>query len=202
MLQQTQVSRVLEKFPQFLRAFPTLSALAKASVSDVLGVWQGMGYNRRALALHRLAQSTRAIPRDFDALLKLPGIGPYTAAAIMVFAFEKPHPMIETNIRRVYIHEFNETHDKEILKLVEETLPRDNPREWYYALMDYGAMLGKTVPNPNRKSKHYTKQSTFEGSHRQVRGEVLRRFLAKQKIPKTPAYQKAVRELQREGFML
>ena len=216
MLQQTQVSRVLVKYKEFLRHFPTLHALSQSSITDVLKVWQGMGYNRRALALHRLARSTSTIPRKFDVLVDLPGIGPYTAGAIMVFAFNKPVAMIETNIRRVFIHEFlspsdsplsirgraEGVGDEQILKLVTATLDHKNPREWYYALMDYGAMLAKTVPNPNRRSKHYTKQSKFEGSHRQLRGEVLRLLLAKKPLPSGSKVKMIKKELHREGFVL
>ncbi|MEK7583546.1 MAG: A/G-specific adenine glycosylase [Patescibacteria group bacterium] len=177
MLQQTQVGRVLVKYPEFLKKFPSLRALSQASERDVLLAWQGLGYNRRGLMLHKLAKTTRKIPNNLEDLKKLPGVGPYTAGAIMVFAFDKPVPMIETNIRRVFIHEFGKTHDREILKLVENTLDQKHPREWYYALMDYGAMLGKTVPNPNRRSAHYTRQSKFEGSNRQKRGRQLKAWL-------------------------
>lgn len=174
MLQQTQVSRALLKYKEFLKQFPSLQVLSRASQRDVLLVWQGLGYNRRALALHKLAKETRKIPKSIKELEKLPGVGPYTAGAIAVFAFDQPVVMIETNIRRVFIHEFKETHDRNILKLVAETIDQKRPREWYYALMDYGVMLAGIVPNPNRRSAHYTRQSKFEGSNRQVRGAIIR----------------------------
>lgn len=184
MLQQTQVSRVLEKYSEFLRVFPTIEALAEAPLAHVLTVWQGMGYNRRALALKRLAEEVTSkykgkIPPGRAELKALPGIGPYTAGAIRAFAFGEPEVFIETNIRRVFIHHFfnnrGEVSDKEIMSLIEATLDHTRPREWYWALMDYGSHLPKiTKTNPNKKSKHYTKQKSFEGSHRQVRGKVLK----------------------------
>jgi A/G-specific adenine glycosylase len=186
MLQQTQVSRVLDKFPQFMAAFPDFESLAAAPTNQLLKVWQGMGYNRRALWLQRLAQIVTkdyggTLPNDPQDLQKLPGIGPNTAGSIVAFAFNQPTVFIETNIRRVFIHHFfhnhDEVHDRDILPLVERTLDREHPREWYYALMDYGAHLAKTIPNPNRRSRHHTVQAKFEGSNRQLRGRLLRYFL-------------------------
>ncbi len=183
MLQQTQVDRVIPKYREFLDAFPTVYALAGAQLADLLAVWSGLGYNRRALNLKKAAEQIVSefggdIPSEPSTLQTLPGIGPYTAAAIAVFAFGKPVPLIETNVRRVFIHEFfadcDSVKDNDIMPLVEETLDRQNPREWFYALMDYGTMLKQTVGNANRRSAHYTKQAPFEGSDRQIRGEVLR----------------------------
>ncbi len=183
MLQQTQVARVAEKYPLFLKTFPTISALADAPLAQVLIVWQGMGYNRRALALHRLAKEIVTahkgeIPHTRTELEALTGIGPYTAGAIRAFAFNEPEVFIETNIRRVFIHHFFprtlSVSDKEILPLVEKALDSKNSREWYFALMDYGAHLPKIIKNPNKKSAHYVKQKKFEGSHRQLRGRVLK----------------------------
>lgn len=168
MLQQTQVSRVQDKYQAFLKQFPTLKRLKAASRADVIRAWQGLGYNRRAVALHKIAQSVMRLPEDPEELMKLPGIGPYTASAIAVFAFGKRLPMIETNIRRVFIHEFGIIHDREIFSYLAKT---PQTREWYYALMDYGTTIPRAV---NRRSKHYIKQSKFEGSNRQVRGAILR----------------------------
>lgn len=187
MLQQTQVDRVISKYGAFIFAFPTFEALAEASVGDVLRLWQGLGYNRRALALKRLAEEVVVrhgghLPRKIAELEELPGIGPYTAAAVAAFAWNEPCPLIETNIRNVYTHFFFESmgqiEDREILPIVEETLSREHPREWYYALMDYGAMLKKTHRHLNSRSKHYTKQSKFEGSDRQLRGGILKILLS------------------------
>ena len=193
MLQQTQVSRVLLKYPEFIKVFPTLKSLAKAPFSDVLRVWQGLGYNRRARALKSASEAIWGlykgkIPKDMEQLLGLPGIGPSTAGGILAFAYDTPYPFIETNIRRVFIYHFfprkKNVHDRKILELVEKTMDTQNPREWYYALFDYGTHLGKQVENPNRQSKHYTKQKVFEGSHRQIRGAVLKKILGKGSMSK------------------
>ncbi len=191
MLQQTQVERVLIKYPEFLKAFPDLLSLAKAQLAEVLRAWQGMGYNRRAISLKRLAELIvqeyqGKLPLDPEELLKLPGIGRYSASAIYTFATNKPVCFIETNIRRVYIHFFfgdrEDIRDNEIIPLIEKTLDRTDPREWYYSLMDYGVKLKKAVANPNRRSAHYAKQSKFEGSDRQIRGMILKALLQKSGI--------------------
>jgi A/G-specific adenine glycosylase len=186
MLQQTQVERVLQKYEMFLEQLPDVAALAHAPLRQVLAVWQGLGYNRRAVALQRIGQRVvdefgGLIPDCYDTLLTFPGIGPATAGAIVAFAFEQPAVFIETNIRRVFIHFFfqgrTEVHDQEILLLVKETLDLGRPRTWYYALMDYGASLKTVEQNPNRRSKHYTRQAPFEGSDRQIRGLILRALI-------------------------
>lgn len=188
MLQQTQVSRVLIKYPQFVKRFPNFQVLAKSSVRDVLEAWQGLGYNRRALALKRAAEIVvkkyhGALPRDMVLLEVLPGIGKSTAGAILAFAYGIAEPFLETNIRRVFIHFFfrrnKKVHDKEILEIVTAALDRKNPREWYWALMDYGAMLGALPKNLNQKSAHYAKQSKFAGSDRELRGKILKLLIAK-----------------------
>jgi A/G-specific adenine glycosylase len=186
MLQQTQVERVHGKYLEFINAFPDFDTLARASQKDVLALWQGLGYNRRALALKRLAENVVSmhggtLPRDVEALSSLPGIGKTTAGEILAFAFNIPSVFIETNIRRVFIHEFfdgeDDVKDREILPLVEATVNEENPREWYWALMDYGSMLKRNVVNPNRRSAHYTRQTPFEGSDRRIRGLVVKRLL-------------------------
>jgi A/G-specific adenine glycosylase len=186
MLQQTQVERVIQKYGHFISVFPDFPSLARSALKNVLSAWQGLGYNRRALALLRtahviLTEYGGILPQEVDTLVKLPGIGKATAASIYVFAFNKPTVFLETNIRRVFIHRFFADHDnvndREILPLVEKTLDRSHPRLWYYALMDYGAMLKKLIQNPNRKSSHYRKQPPFEGSDRQIRGKILRVLL-------------------------
>ena len=183
MLQQTQVDRVVEKYRQFIKAFPDAPTLAKAPLKTVLTVWQGLGYNRRALALKKIAhivvqQYNNNIPRSLGELIKFPGIGPATASEILAFAYNQPTVFIETNIRSVFIHFFfpdrEDVSDDEILPLVEMTLDHSNPRVWYYALMDYGVTLKKRYANPSRKSAHYSKQSPFNGSNRQVRGKIVR----------------------------
>jgi A/G-specific adenine glycosylase len=186
MLQQTQVDRVRPKYAAFLEAFPDVEALARASPADVLRAWQGLGYNRRALALQAAAARIVAefggrVPDDPAVLETLPGIGPATAAAIAVYAFDRPTAFIETNVRRVFLHFFFRDRtgvtDAELRPLVERALDRERPREWYWALMDYGTMLARTTPNPNRRSAHHAVQSRFEGSARQLRGRVLKVLL-------------------------
>lgn len=188
MLQQTQAGRVVSKYEEFLKKFPTLSSLACATPRDVLAAWQGLGYNRRALALHRAADIIKTrhngrVPRAQEQLIALPGIGPYTAGAVRAFAYNDPAVFIETNIRRAHLDFFfpdeERVRDADILLIVQQTLDARNPREWYYALMDYGAALGKTSVNANRRSAHYTRQSMFEGSERQLRARIVRALLAR-----------------------
>jgi A/G-specific adenine glycosylase len=183
MLQQTQVERVIPKFHAFHERFLTIGHLANASVSEVITAWQGLGYNRRGLNLQKAAKAIQEnyngeVPQEFDQLISLPGIGPYTAAAIQAFAFDKPSVVIETNIRTVFIfHFFHESYkvtDKELEPFITATLDTSNPRKWYSALMDYGSYLKQHIDNPSKKSKTYVKQSKFEGSLRQVRGQVLK----------------------------
>lgn len=206
MLQQTQVARVLTRWPEWLERFPTVQALAAAESAEVLAAWQGMGYNRRALALHRAAKAVvedfgGEFPQETAGLKALPGIGPATAQGIRAFAFDLPGVYLETNVRTVFLHhyfpEVEGVPDRELAPLVEAACPAapacelasvapyavpedacDTPRSWYYALLDYGAYLKKTLPNPSRRSKEYTRQSKFEGSHRQKRAEVVRMLLA------------------------
>jgi A/G-specific adenine glycosylase len=179
MLQQTQVQRVITKYKEFLALFPDVASLAQAQLGDVLRVWMGLGYNRRAKFLHQSATMVMAdfgsvFPTDTAQLVKLPGVGINTAGAIASYAYNQPVVFVETNIRTVIIHHFFNDHtgiaDKDILKLVEQTLDHEHPREWYWALMDYGSYLKQTVGNVSRQSKTYAKQSTFAGSKRQIRG--------------------------------
>jgi A/G-specific adenine glycosylase len=220
MLQQTQVSRVIEKFHSFTNKFPDWDALAKASVKEVLKEWSGLGYNRRALFLKRIAEkvagtttlgakiaqgSEYSFLRDTsysiypDKLLELPGIGPNTAGSILAFAFNQPVTFIETNIRSVYIHFFfpfvektegdqrivptearkarKKISDDQLLPLIEKTIDKNNPREWYWALMDYGSFLKSSLPNPSRRSSHHIKQKPFKGSNREMRSRILQTIM-------------------------
>lgn len=187
MLQQTQSHRVEPKYKTFLEKFPTVEVLAKARLQDVLQEWQGLGYNRRALYLKKCAEIIvkefkGKFPKDLNTLISLPGIGKATAGDILAFAWNIPTVFIETNIRSVFIHFFfadkEHVSDVDILPLVEKTLDIKNPREWYWALFDYGVLLKKTK-NPNRKSTHYAKQTKFIGSMRQKRAAILRLVLEK-----------------------
>lgn len=192
MLQQTQAQRVIPKYHEFLALFPTVTALAAAPLQAVLVAWSGLGYNRRAKFLWQAAQYVQetcqgTFPASVEALVKLPGVGPNTAAAICAYAFNQPVVFIETNIRTIYIYHFFPDEDKvsdaQLMPLIAATVDTEHPREWYWALMDYGVHLKATVGNVSRNSKHYTKQSKFEGSRRQIRGQVLK-LLATHAMPR------------------
>jgi A/G-specific adenine glycosylase len=207
-----------DPYNSFLNKFPTAEALAKAKLSDVLAEWQGLGYNRRALYLKQCAEKVVSdfggkFPKDFNTLVSLPGIGPATAGDVMVFSWNIPMVVIETNIRSVFIHFFfkdkKKVTDKEILPLIEKTLDTKNPREWYWALFDYGTFLKKTS-NPSRRSAHHTKQTKFVGSFRQKRAIILREILEKPQNQKDIVarlgYEKSVvskiiSDLEKEGFI-
>ena len=187
MLQQTQVARVLTRWERFLSRFPTVDALAAASSGDVVEEWQGMGYNRRALALKRAADICAAryggaMPEGVEELVKLPGIGEATAAGITAFSRDVPCIYIETNVRAVFIHRFfpdeERVTDRQLRPLVEAACPTEDVRGWYYALLDVGAHLKRTQGNPSRRAAAYTRQSAFEGSRRQKRSWLLREVMA------------------------
>lgn len=216
MLQQTQVSRVETRWSEWLDRFPSVFALAEAGTAEVLAAWQGMGYNRRALALKAAAEQVVSVydgvfPTGVKELVSLPGIGPATAQGIRAFAYGLPGVYLETNVRTVVLHhlfpDVVSVPDKELVPVVEATCPappgpgtgrdlgevhpegpyavpqdeEDDPRSWYYAMLDYGAYLKKTVPNPSRRSKAYARQTKFEGSRRQKRAEIVRQLLDAQK---------------------
>jgi A/G-specific adenine glycosylase len=236
MLQQTQVSRVLEKYASWMRRFPTWQSLARASTKDVLREWSGLGYNRRGLYLKRIAETitengktSGTLPNTYEELRELPGLGPNTAGSIMAFAFNIPHPFIETNIRSVFIHHFfddggltsegqTSIHDHDIMPLIKESLERPsikkNPREWYYALMDYGSYLKKQMPNPSRRSAHHFKQKRFEGSNRELRSKILQMIMKQSAKGETVAKRfqkkgwnaeqisKNLNDLEKEGFLV
>lgn len=183
MLQQTQVGRVIPKFQQFLKLFPDVPSLAAAPLAAVLATWSGLGYNRRAKFLHQAAQQVVAdfhgtFPDIITQLTTLPGVGPNTAGAIAAYAFNQSVVFVETNIRTVYIHHFfadrEAVTDMQLVPYIQATLDTDNPREWYWALMDYGSYLKQSSGNLNKLSKHYSVQSQFAGSARQIRGQIIR----------------------------
>lgn len=191
MLQQTQVERVIKKYTAWIERFPTVNSVHEATQKEILTYWQGLGYNRRALYLKKACSEITTkhngvFPTAYKDLLLLPGIGQSTAGAIINFAYNKPQSFIETNIRTIFLHHFfkntSSVLDIKILELVESTIDKKNPREWFYALYDYGTMLKKELGAKktliHKQSKHYSKQSKFQGSNRQVRGAVLRHLLA------------------------
>lgn len=223
MLQQTQVGRVEGKYREFIAKYPDIRSLASAPLSEVLSIWSGLGYNRRARALSDTARVIMQrhdgrVPQNRDDLLRLPGIGQSTAGAIRAFAFDEREAFIETNIRRVFIYHFAkrraQVHDEELLPLIEKTIKMArSPRIWYWALMDYGSQLPKATANPNHKSVHYRKQGKFLGSDRQVRGAIMRILLKKGRVAKAqiinavndfPQHQinKGLETLLREGLLV
>lgn len=194
MLQQTQVSRVLPKFKSWMKQFPSITVLAEASRKDVLTLWQGLGYTRRAKFLHEAAQKIAkdSPPKTVEELEDLPGIGHYTARAIATFAWNESHAFVETNIRTVYIDHFFKNKesvvDGDILSLTGQTLNKSKPREWMYALMDYGSYLKSRGKAHNARAKSFTRQSKFKGSVREVRGSIMKFFTEKETL--TPKDQK------------
>ncbi len=152
MLQQTQVSRVSEFYPRFLERFPDLHALARAKPRAVREAWDGLGYYARASNLHALA---RVVSRDFDgrvpespqALVKLPGVGPYTAGAVASFAYEKPVPAVDTNvarvIRRVFFGSASHPASREVWRIAAALVPRNGKKAWKFnqAMMELGALV-------------------------------------------------------------
>lgn len=222
MLQQTQTSQVSEKFLNFIELFPDFESLSKAPKEKILKAWQGLGYNRRAIALKTIAEKVVSeyngkLPTTVEKLKKLPQIGHNTASSIVSFAFNKPTFFIETNIRRVYFYFFfpgkKDINDKDVMPIVKNTADKENPRNWYYALMDYGVMLKKTHPEIHKKSAHYKKQKPFKGSNREIRGKTLKLILKQKEMNRSAIYRqfkdskkeridKILVQLEKEGFII
>ncbi len=204
MLQQTQVQRVIPYYERFISKFPTAHDLARSELVEVLKLWSGLGYNRRAKYLHEAA-------RVFDPvnLENMPGVGPYTARAVRVFAFNEPHTLIETNIRAVFLHHLfprsKEVADSKFLHLIDSVRGSTEPREWYAALMDYGSYLKSKYPNPSRRSKTHAVQKKFRGSDREIRGALVRAAVTKSYSQLKEFDPKRVRalsaQLKKEGFI-
>ncbi|MFZ1250185.1 MAG: hypothetical protein WAR37_01940 [Candidatus Microsaccharimonas sp.] len=218
MLQQTQVDRVVPKFLAFVATFPTIKDLADASLAEVLTLWSGLGYNRRAKFLHQAAQMIEndfgdVFPDTLEELIKLPGVGVNTAGAILAYSFNKPTVFIETNVRTVYFHHFfeddNRVSDRSIKELAESTIDNEHPREWYWALMDYGTYLKRQGAGRNNKSKHYKKQSPLKGSIREVRGQILKELakhdlelgVLKQQVHADGRFEAALQGLHKDGLV-
>jgi len=221
MLQQTQVDRVRTKFASFIKRFPDWKTLVQASNHQALSEWSGLGYNRRGLYLKRIAEivakNGEGCLKTKESLLELPGIGPNTAGSILAFAFNIPITFIETNVRSVFIHFFfkdskKKISDSKIMPLIEQTMDTKEPREWYYALMDYGSYLKRSQPNPSRKSAHHIKQKPFKGSNRELRSNILKMLMNKgssafsvEKRFKSEwsaaQIRKSLTDLEKEGFL-
>lgn len=215
MLQQTQVDRVRVKFQEFMERFPTIQDLAAAPLADVLRVWQGLGYNRRAKYLHEAAKvvASDQAPAHMDELVQLPGVGKNTAAAIMNYVYMVPTAFVETNIRSVYFEHFFEgeveVSDSLVLARVEETMDREHPREWFWALMDYGSWLKKQGSGRLTMSRHYKKQSPLKGSLREMRGLIIKALASgdsnmndlRQNSPNDGRFAPALRGLEQEGLI-
>jgi A/G-specific adenine glycosylase len=187
MSHQTQLERIVPKYKEWTTQWPDWQSLAKATTRELLAAWSGLGYNRRAINLGRTAriiveEHNGVLPQGPGELTKLPGIGPYTARAVLIFAFNKPLAAIDTNVRRVLIHELNLPVDlslRELEDIAFRVMPKGRSRDWHHALMDYGALK-----LPSRKShvKPLSRQNVFEGSLRQIRGEVIRQLTTKKRV--------------------
>ncbi|MFW9798287.1 MAG: Fe-S cluster assembly protein HesB [Candidatus Thorarchaeota archaeon] len=177
MLQQTQVSRVVPKFIEFKKEFPTVESLADAKTKHLLKIWSGLGYNRRAIWLKEAARQIvqrGGFPQSAEELRKLKGVGPYTSRSILIFAFNKDLAAVDTNIRRVLIASgfADETmSDMQVQQVADRVLLKGRSSDWHNALMDYGSQVltsGSTGISPK------SSQSCYEGSTRQVRGEIVK----------------------------
>lgn len=219
MLQQTQVERVIPKFQQFIAVFPNFEALAVAPLADVLVLWSGLGYNRRAKFLHEAAKNVVAnyegvLPEDEKSLVALPGVGPNTAGALRAYVYNLPVIFIETNIRTVLFYHFfdgdADVSDIALRQQLELLVDRKHPREFYWAMMDYGSYLKRNGVRNNQASKHYRKQSPLVGSVREVRGKIVRELtigdesvdvLKARLDPKDGRYEQAYAQLLVEGLV-
>ncbi|OGG11577.1 hypothetical protein A2Z00_05085 [Candidatus Gottesmanbacteria bacterium RBG_13_45_10] len=183
MLQQTQVPRVIAKYREFIERYPTVNSLALASPGSVLRAWKGMGYNRRALYLQKAARAIverykGIFPRNEQELRELPGLGTYTARAILVFAFKQNVSMVDTNIRQIITHYFfNDSPQKEkvIQITADQLLPKGKSWEWHQALMDYGALKFHEVKMKRPEQSRGT-TIPFKNSNRLFRGRIVDRL--------------------------
>ena len=187
MLQQTQVSRTIDKYLAFINKFPSFEVLANVSTTEVLKMWSGLGYNRRALWLQEAAKQINimdSFPRIPESLIKIKGIGPYTSRSILIFTFNQDLATIDTNIRRILIAEdfaTEETTEKELFEIADQIYPRGKSRDWHNALMDYGSLVVTT-----RKTgiKPITKQPKYKKSGRYYRGQIVKYLTENEKATK------------------
>jgi A/G-specific adenine glycosylase len=203
MLQQTQVVRVIPRWHAFLARFPTVDVCAAATLGDVLREWQGLGYPRRARNLHATAARVAALgefPRELDGLLALPGVGPYTARALLAFAFERDAAVVDTNIARVYARLAGVPLTRaRVQAMADDACPAGDAWVWNQCLMDLGAVVcrptapscaecpvrdacawrnGATADPAIGSSGVSRRQAVFAGSDRQARGALLRALAA------------------------
>lgn len=175
MLQQTQVRRVLPKYAEFIKAYPTVDALADAPLANVLKIWSGLGYNRRAKYLKQTAEMVKngyngQIPNTYEELRKLPGIGDYTANAVLCFAFKEHRPAVDTNVQNIIERELGKNQtlsSSEVRKSVLKLMPKDHPDEFLHALMDYSSLV---LSRPKRSGNNSVK---FELTNRYLRGKLI-----------------------------
>lgn len=187
MLQQTQVERVVPKYLEWIHRWPSWQSLAGSSRREVLAAWSGLGYNRRAIYLRESAKKVISeysgqLPDSPEELMKFPGIGRYTSRAILIFARNHPLAAVDTNIRRVLIHELKlpaSISMGDIERIALKLLPKKQSRIWHYALMDYGALV---LPRQIKRIQPLSRQSRFEGSLRQIRGEIIRQLTQKSRV--------------------
>lgn len=201
MLQQTQVARVREKYAEFIKKFPTVKKLAQAPLREVLVLWSGLGYNRRAKYLHQCAKEVAVkysgkFPNTYEELAALPAIGRSTAGALLAFSFGHDTPMIDTNIRRILSRAFFKKSipsDKELYAFASSIIPRGKGRAWNYAMLDLGATLCTARGHSDEcplSGLHgavsdfiYKKpQKKFAGSDRFYRGKLLRHLILHKRI--------------------
>jgi A/G-specific adenine glycosylase len=212
MLQQTQVSRVIPKFIVWMKRYPSLVSLRKASLKDVLTLWQGLGYQRRAKSLVAISKQVTTLPASYEELLKLPGVGPYTASAICAFAYDTfAHPVLETNIRTVLIEYFHQgeehIHDGVLYDDLDrlqrhQTVIKMGARHFYYALMDYGAYLKTKRISHNKKSAHHVNQTQYKGSSRELRAKILFAIVHTKPLPVDSRVESILKELENEKFII
>lgn len=211
MLQQTQVARVITKFKLWMKQYPTLTKLSMSTLQDVLILWQGLGYQRRAKSLLTIAKTVKRLPKEYDDLCRLSGIGVYTASAICAFAYNRfSHPVLETNIRTVLIEFFHKNEERINDKTLYEDLYRletyrqvhnVGARVWYYALMDYGAYLKAIGISHNGKSFHASVQTKYKGSLRELRAKTLFAITSNSELPADARLPIVIEQLQKEGYI-
>ncbi len=178
MLQQTQVDRVIPKYSEFIQKYPTIYSLARSPIADIIRSWKGLGYNRRSIYLHKTAQEIvlkyyGVFPKDEHILRSLPGIGPYTSRAIMIFSYNADVAAVDINIRKILTHYFFRgivQKESVIQQTAQHILPQGKSWQWHQALMDYGAL---ELPKLNMKNMIRKNRIPFKNTDRYVRGRII-----------------------------